>query len=87
MQPRVRTAVPTKDPFEPESPATATFSSSVPLRDFPSLSVAGGLLFSLLVDSLADFSAALQLLSLAIVTVIVCGCLKLFFAIFFFILV
>ncbi len=38
---------------------------------------------SLAVVSLADFCAALQLLSRAIVTVIVCGCLKLLFRNFF----
>jgi hypothetical protein len=83
VQPRVRTAVPTKGPFEPESPATATFSSSVTLRDFLSLFGAGGLLFSLAVVFLADFSSALQPPSLAIVTVIVSGCLKLLFRNFF----
>jgi len=82
VQPRVRTAVPTKGPFEPESPATATFSCSVTLRD--SLFVASGLLFSLAVVSLDEFSSALQLPSLAIETVIVYGCLKLLFRNFFF---
>lgn len=84
MQPRVRTAVPTKGPFEPESPATATFSCSVTLRDSLSLFVASGLLFSLAVVSLDEFSSALQLPSLAIETVIVYGCLKLLFRNFFF---
>ncbi len=72
-----------KGPVWTESPATATFSSSVTLRDFLSLFAAGRLLFSLAVVSLADFSSALQLPSLAIVTVIVCGCLKLLFRDFF----